>query len=83
MLNLFDEKNVIGRVETVSTRGITPADLGYPSGTDPIVYEGEYQTRNTTSVITPILNANPNILFNLPSAFQGPRNVRFGFKMQF
>lgn len=83
ILNLFDEKNVIGRVETVSTRGITPADLGYPSGTDPIVYEGEYQTRNTTSVITPILNANPNILFNLPSAFQGPRNVRFGFKMQF
>lgn len=86
ILNLFDEDNVLGINDAISNTGITPAVLGYPAGTSPVVYEGEYQRRNTTDIINAYFAADPsraNILFQLPNNFQGPRSVRFGLKLQF
>ncbi len=45
-----------------------------------------YQTTNTSSVINSILSANPANIepqYQLPNAFQGPRTVRFGFRVLF
>jgi hypothetical protein len=83
ILNLFDEKNVLGVNETFSETAISAQDLGYPVGTDPVVYEGEYQRRVTADIITGILSSKQFLLYNQANAFQGPRSVRFGFKLQF
>jgi hypothetical protein len=87
VLNLFDEKNVLRVDEAISTTGITAAILGYPAGTSPVVYEGEYQRRTTNAISMAYFNAAPdtrlNRTFNMPTTFQGARNVRFGFKLQF
>lgn len=83
ILNLFDEKNVLGVNETFSETAISPQDLGYPVGTAPIVYEGEYQTRNTAAIITGLLTPKKFLLYNQANNFQGPRQVRFGFRLQF
>jgi len=85
ILNLFDEENVLGRVETISGVGVTGANIGL-TGTS-IQQEGAYQRRSSNTQALAFLNApGTNRLsptFNLPNFFQGPRNVRFGFRLQF
>ena len=93
ILNLFNEKNVLGVNETFSETAIEPEDLGYEAGCDdcdppidptpPVVYEGEYQRRNSADIITGLLAPNEFLLYNKANAFQGPRQVRFGFRLQF
>ena len=93
ILNLFDQKNVLGVNETFSETAIDPEDLGYEPGCDdcdppidptpPVIYEGEYQRRNSADLITSILQPNQFLLYNKANAFQGPRQVRFGFRLQF
>jgi len=83
ILNLFDEENVLGHVETISTTGITGANLGL-TGTG-LQQEAAYQSTASNTVALQYINANGllNPLYNLPSVFQGPRSVRFGFRLQF
>lgn len=83
ILNLFDEENVLGRVETLSTTGVTGANIGLTGTT--LQQEAAYQTRQSNTLATQFLTSGGFLspVFNLPNNFQGPRTVRFGVKMQF
>ena len=87
ILNLFNEKNVLGINDQISARSILPADLGFPDTDQGLVdYFIEFQTKNTADRIRPILSevsTDPNVLFGLPSVYQGSRSVRFGFRLLF
>jgi hypothetical protein len=94
ILNLFDEKNVTGRVETISTTGLTATNLGMnacsSTNTSPGCLTREqtealYQRQafNTAAIANINSRGIQNIAYNLPNSFQGPRSVRFGFKVQF
>jgi len=92
ILNLFDEQNELGRFETISSTGIN-LDAGDLALTNPALsaFDQElqgiriYQTRAVNEPIGAFFRAN-NLLdprFNQPNLFQGPRSVRFGFRLQF
>jgi hypothetical protein len=86
VLNAFNESNVITQFDTISTRGITGANVG-GTGTGAALNVSAsriFQTRNTSNLITPLVTGtNQDLRFGLPSAFQGPRSVRFGFRVLF
>lgn len=99
ILNLFDEDNVLGRVETISTTGITGADLGLMGSS--LEQEAAYQSQSVLTLANQLVRTGnarictpagqPTVtscntlspIFNLPNLFQGPRSVRFGFRFQF
>jgi hypothetical protein len=83
ILNLFDEANVLGRFETISQTGVTLDDgvAGFPD--DRALATIQFQTQETSTAINAFLAPNRDIRYNLPSTFQGPRGVRFGFGLQF
>jgi Carboxypeptidase regulatory-like domain len=83
ILNLFDEENELGRVEAISTTGITGPNIGL-SGTS-LQQEAAYQTRASNTLALAFIQANNlrSPLYGLTNNFQGPRNVRFGFRFQF
>jgi hypothetical protein len=120
ILNLFDEKNVLGVNENISNTGVIRASLGIPVGTSTLDQEGLYQRTafeqaarafiQTGQYVTPdrsLVDADgdprtpdpfnacgapndpnatcdlTNPLFGLPNFYQGPRSVRFGFRLQF
>jgi hypothetical protein len=89
VLNAFNEANVITQFETISTaRRITAADVG-AAGTGAVQNVNAtriFQTQNTSTRINALLAANPadrDLRFLQPTAFQGPRSVRFGFRLLF
>ena len=82
ILNLFDEANVLGVHEAISTTGVTLNQLpGFP--TDRTAAEIAFQTRESSTAINAFLAPTRDLRFNLPNSFQGPRSVRFGFRFQF
>jgi hypothetical protein len=83
ILNLFDEANVLGRFQTISTTGVTLDDgvAGFPD--DRALATIQFQTQETSTAINAFLAPNRDIRYNLPDTFQGPRTVRFGFGLQF
>lgn len=83
--NLFDEENVITRSETISTTGLTGANLGMPPGLTSLQQEALYQRRAFAGAANAYITANNlrSPTFNFDTGFQGPRQVRFGFKLQF
>jgi hypothetical protein len=85
ILNLFDEENVLGHFESISSTGLTGGNLGMPAGLTREQQEALYQRQAfNTAALTYIRNNNlQSPLYNLPNSFQGPRNVRFGFRLQY
>lgn len=91
ILNLFDEKNVLGRFESISTTGVNLE--GILGITNPPGAAGAderrrlatiaFQTQSTSTAINGFLASSTDLRFNQASSFQGPRSVRFGFKLQF
>lgn len=83
ILNLFDENNVLGVVEAISTTGLTGANIGL-SGSS-LEQEAAYQRRQSNTIANQFITANNlrSPLYGRPNLFQGPRNVRFGFRLQF
>ncbi len=83
ILNLFNEKNVLGVSETISTTGLTGANIGLTGTT--LQQEAAYQRTATNTRANQYITTNnlTSPLFNRPNLFQGPRNVRFGFRLQF
>lgn len=83
ILNLFDEKNVLGVSEAISTTGITGANLGL-TGTS-LQQEAAYQRTATNTIANTFIRNNNLVspLYGQPNLFQGARNVRFGFRLQF
>lgn len=86
VLNAFNEANVITQFDTISTSGITGANVG-GTGTGSALNVSAtriFQTQNTSDRITPLLTgANQDLRFGQPVDFQGPRSVRFGFRLLF
>ena len=86
VLNAFNEANVITQFDTISTRGITGANVG-GTGTGAALNVSAtriFQSRSTNNLITPLVSgADRDLRFGQPSAYQGPRNVRFGFRLLF
>ncbi len=86
VLNAFNEANVITQFDTISSRGITPANIGATgTGTAQSINAIRlYQSQNTSGLITPLLTgANQDLRFGQPSAYQSGRSVRFGFRLLF
>ncbi len=85
VLNAFNEANVISVFETISGRGITfgAEDLNLTTNIGRAIQI--YQTQNTSDRILPFLNnaTDRDLRYGQPSAYQGPRTVRFGFRMLF
>ncbi len=86
VLNAFNEANVITQFDTISTRGITGANVG-GTGTGAALNVSAtriFQTQNTSDRIRPLVSgADRDLRFGQPSVYQGPRNVRFGFRLLF
>ncbi len=86
VLNAFNEANVITQFDTISTRGITGANVG-GTGTGAALNVSAtriFQNQSTNNLITPLLTgANQDLRFGQPSAYQGPRSVRFGMRLLF
>ncbi len=85
ILNLLDQDTVISRVEVISTTGITGTNLGMPAGLSSLQQEALYQRQAFAAAANAYIQANNlrSPLFNLDNGFQGPRSVRFGFRLQF
>ncbi len=86
VLNAFNEANVLTQFDTISTRGITAANIGAPgTGTAQTVNAIRiYQSQSTNGTITPLLTGtNQDLRFEQPASYQGGRTVRFGFRLLF
>lgn len=86
VLNAFNEANVLTHFDTISTRGITPTDIGATgTGTAQTVNAIRiFQSQATNGIITPLLTgANQDLRFEQPASYQGGRSVRFGFRLLF
>jgi hypothetical protein len=86
ILNLFDEKNILTVNETISNRSITfgPGDLDLVEAGDTIGAARIFQQQSTSAAIQPfVTGANQAALFLTPTSYQGPRSVRFGFRLLF
>jgi hypothetical protein len=82
VLNLFDEENVLGRHEPISTSGVTLNTLaGFPADRDAATIF--FQTQESSTAINAFLAPSRDLRYNLANNFQGPRSVRFGFRFQF
>ncbi len=78
IINLFNEDNVLSVNEAISA---TSVDLG----ADEVAGIRIYQSQATNSQFLPTLTSgtNPSLIYKLPSAYQAPRTVRFGFRLLF
>lgn len=93
ILNLFDEKNVLTKDATISTANITASVLQANGCTTCVGEDGTFRTIFTTGIRQYVLNylANPSTslsnqkrnTYGLANGFQGPRDVRFGFRFYF
>jgi hypothetical protein len=85
ILNLFDEANVTSRVETFSSSGLTAASLGMDPSLTREQTEALYQRQAFNSAAIATINAAgaKNPAYGMDNGFQGPRSIRFGFKLQF
>lgn len=83
--NLFNEKNVTDVYRLITDTGIdfSAESLGFTSTTAAL---NAAITTGIGTQIQNLLNANPSFVdprYGKPSGFQAPRNVRFGFRLQF
>ncbi len=86
VLNAFNEANVITQFDTISTRGITGANVG-GTGTGAALNVSAtriFQTQNTSDRIRPLVSgADRDLRFGQPVNYQVGRSVRFGFRLLF
>ena len=84
ILNLFNESNVLGVFDNISSTNIDPEEIGLSANTPEA--EAQFQRINTRDAIVDLFNAFPeakDVRFGLPNSFQGPRSVRFGVRFIF
>ena len=83
ILNVFDEKNVLGVFEAITSTGLTGTDLGL-TGTS-LQQEAAYQRQATNTIANQVITTNNlrDPRYGQANLFQGARNVRFGFRLQF
>ena len=86
VLNLFNEANELDRLTLISSAIFGPSQLTGATGasrTDGIrsIFNGG--TRDEINALLGSATFPRDARFNTPNAFQGPRQVRFGFRFQF
>jgi hypothetical protein len=86
VLNLFNEANEIDRLTLLSSAILGPSQLTGVAGasrTEGIraIFNGG--TTNRINALIGTAGVPRDARFNTPNAFQGPRQVRFGFRFQF
>jgi hypothetical protein len=84
VLNLFNEANVLGIFDNLSSTNIDPTDIGLSDNAPEA--EAQFQRINTRDAIVSLFNANPgdkDVRFGIPNSFQAPRTIRFGVRFQF
>jgi hypothetical protein len=89
ILNLFDEKNVLGYFNTINAVGVNYTTFPqYLSGGFPGLINA-YNRGELKAQIDTFLAGTPTVLnrkdgrYNQANSFQGPRQVRFGFRLLF
>jgi hypothetical protein len=93
VLNLFNESNELGRQTQISLSNVTGPNIGFAApgttgaqreiATINAIFNGGIESRLLTFFNDP---ANPQRrvgTYNLPNLYQGPREVRFGFRLLF
>jgi hypothetical protein len=98
VLNLFDEANVTGIHEsrTLASQRLTAANLGLTPCSTTVTTncvtreqaEALYQRQSFAAAANAYLGSTAgaaisDLRFGMANAFQGPRTIRFGFKLQF
>jgi hypothetical protein len=99
ILNLFNEANETNRVNLITETGLSTLDAstglitqaqldacGANNNYQPCYltsYANFQRTGSAALLATATAPANRSNLYNLPNAFQGPREVRFGFRFIF
>jgi hypothetical protein len=82
--NLFDEKNELTRQTVLSPTNFSGGSLG--TGDEPATIQRVFNG-GIRDLVLNYINANPTSRrfnsFNLTNGFQGPREIRFGFRFQF
>ncbi|MBK7704190.1 MAG: TonB-dependent receptor [Acidobacteria bacterium] len=94
--NLFDEKNVLGLQTNISAANFTAATLSTAQagcttcGSEAAVFQTIFNgvgirnfVRNYISSSVTALSSRTLNTYGQANSFQGPRNVRFGFRMSF
>jgi len=87
VLNLFDEKNVTGIYTLKTAVTLTPTTFGY--GNNVVGAINAYTAGQLLTPINTYLQGTATALnrtdarYGQPNAFQGPRSVRFGFRLLF
>lgn len=86
VLNAFNEANILSRFEAISALGINLDASDVNLGGDVAAIRA-FQTQNTSTRINAFLAGRPasdrDPRYGQPTAYQGPRSVRFGFRLLF
>jgi hypothetical protein len=91
VLNLWDQKTVMGVYPTLNTTNSRPNDAlmfaSFPAAQRPVLYANAYTTGNLLYPILTLLGSAPNDRYDrrygMPQLYQGARTVRFGFRLLF
>lgn len=84
VLNLFNESNVLGVFDNISSVNIPAEDIGLSDNAPEA--EAQFQRTNTRDAIVSLLNTSPgakDARFGIANSFQAPRTIRFGFRFIF
>lgn len=84
VLNLFNEANVLGIFDNISSVNIPATEIGLSANTPEA--EAQFQRTNTRDAIVSLLNSpagSRDSRFGIANSFQAPRTVRFGFRFIF
>ncbi|MFN6963493.1 MAG: carboxypeptidase regulatory-like domain-containing protein [Pyrinomonadaceae bacterium] len=83
IINLFNEANVTSRFTTLSAVAVTEAALGF---SNPVAATNALTSGQLYNAVQTYLNGAPNRKdgrYGLSNGYQGPRSVRFGFRLLF
>ncbi len=87
-INLFDERNELQRQTTISPNNITGPNIGFTSSHHEIdainaLFSGGIRQPILDFINAPTRPDRRQTTFNLANGFQTPREIRFGFRLQF
>ncbi|MDQ1612297.1 MAG: hypothetical protein QOG00_2228 [Pyrinomonadaceae bacterium] len=91
VLNVFNESNELGRQTAISGTNVVGANIGFTTGTAAQrevatilgIFNGGIQTQVLNFLNAPTNPERRSGTYNLSNLYQGPREVRFGFRLLF
>jgi len=91
IINLLNESNILGHQTQISSTNVVGANIGFTQGgaaarevaTINAIFNGGIESRLLTFFNDPANPQRRSGTYNLPNLYQGPREVRFGFRLLF